>query len=89
MKRLQPQQSASGQHGRGSKTTVSEMSRSMMDLSVHNTDTNLDERGVPVPRFKAGVSGYFSACEGLLEEDILLTKISLQLAEILLFNSLK
>ena len=53
MKRLQPQQNAAGQLTRGSKAAVSEMSHSMMDLSVHNKD---DDRGVPVPRFKAGVS---------------------------------
>ncbi|XP_044030951.1 uncharacterized protein fam83e isoform X1 [Siniperca chuatsi] len=52
MKRFQPQQSTSGLCRRGSKAAVSEMSRSMMDLSVH-TDINPDERGVPVPRFKA------------------------------------
>ncbi|XP_060899080.1 protein FAM83F isoform X1 [Labrus mixtus] len=53
MKRIQLQESSSGRLSRGSKAAVSEMSRSMMDLSVHNADTNHDERGVPVPRFKA------------------------------------
>ncbi len=52
MKRFQPQKSSSGLLRRGSKAAVSEMSQSMMDLSVHNTDTN----DVPVPRFKASVS---------------------------------
>ncbi|KAM9361303.1 uncharacterized protein fam83e [Symphorus nematophorus] len=50
MRRLQPQQSTSGLLKKGSKGAVSELSQSMMDLSTHNTD---DERGVPVPRFKA------------------------------------
>ncbi|KAI3369963.1 hypothetical protein L3Q82_024764, partial [Scortum barcoo] len=51
MKRIQPQNSTSGQQKKGSNAAVSEMSRSMMDLSVHGTDN--DEKGVPVPRFKA------------------------------------
>ncbi|XP_074500473.1 uncharacterized protein fam83e [Sebastes fasciatus] len=50
MKRIQPQQSTSGLLKRGGKVAVSELSQSMVDLSVHNTD---DDRGVPVPRFKA------------------------------------
>ncbi|XP_059184853.1 uncharacterized protein fam83e [Centropristis striata] len=50
MKRIQPQQSASAQLRKGSKAAVSEVSRSMMDLSVHNPD---EDRGPPVPRFKA------------------------------------
>ncbi|KAM7005899.1 protein FAM83F isoform 2-T2 [Tautogolabrus adspersus] len=53
MKRIQLQESSSGRLNRGPKAAVSEMSRSMMDLSVHNADTNHDERGAPVPRFKA------------------------------------
>ncbi|XP_040014939.1 protein FAM83E [Xiphias gladius] len=53
MKRLMPQQSTSGLLKKGSKAATSEMSQSMMDLSVHNTDANHDARGVPVPRFKA------------------------------------
>ncbi|GAA6235432.1 protein FAM83D-like [Lates japonicus] len=56
MKRIQSQQSTSRLLKRGSNTAVSEMSRSMMDLSVHNSDANQDERGGPVPRFK---SSYF------------------------------
>lgn len=56
MRRLHPQQSTSGQFKRASKTVVSEMSQSMMDLSILSTDTNHDEKGVPVPRFKARVS---------------------------------
>nr|XP_046239330.1 protein FAM83F [Scatophagus argus] len=52
MKRLQPQQCTSRLLKRGSEAAASDMSKSMMDLSVHNTDTN----DVPVPRFK---SGYF------------------------------
>lgn len=56
MRRLQPQQSTSGQFNRASKTVVSEMSQSMMDLSVLSTDANHDEKGVPVPRFMARVS---------------------------------
>lgn len=53
MKRLKPQQGTSGQLSGGSKGAVSEMSQSMIDLSVHETD---DKGGTPVPRFKAGVS---------------------------------
>lgn len=53
MKRFRPQQSTSGLFRRGSKAAVSEMSRSMMDLSMHNTDTNHGDRGNPVPRFRA------------------------------------
>ncbi|XP_041810900.1 uncharacterized protein fam83e isoform X2 [Chelmon rostratus] len=51
MKRLKPQQGTSGQLSGGSKGAVSEMSQSMIDLSVHETD---DKGGTPVPRFKAG-----------------------------------
>ncbi|XP_041639527.1 protein FAM83F [Cheilinus undulatus] len=54
MKRIQLKESSSGRHKRTSKAAVSEMSRSMMDLSTANTDTSNDERGVPVPRFKGG-----------------------------------
>uniref|UniRef100_A0A8C9XMA5 Family with sequence similarity 83 member E n=1 Tax=Sander lucioperca TaxID=283035 RepID=A0A8C9XMA5_SANLU len=53
MKRIQPQQSTSGLLRRGSKAAVSELSQSMLELSVPNTD---DDRGAPVPRFKAAVS---------------------------------
>ncbi|XP_034547864.1 uncharacterized protein LOC117818852 isoform X2 [Notolabrus celidotus] len=53
MKRLHLHESSPGRNKRGPKTAVSEMSRSMMDLSVTNTDSNHDEKGVPVPRFKA------------------------------------
>ncbi|XP_010729685.2 uncharacterized protein fam83e [Larimichthys crocea] len=49
MKRIQHQQST-GLMKRGLKATATEVSQSMMDLSVHNKDTN-NERGVPVPRF--------------------------------------
>lgn len=49
MKNFQPQRSTSGVLKRGSKGAMSEMSRSMMDLSVHDKDAN----DVPVPRFKA------------------------------------
>lgn len=52
MKNFQPQRSTSGLLKRGSKGAMSEMSRSMMDLSVHDKDAN----DVPVPRFKASVS---------------------------------
>lgn len=78
MKRFRPQQSTSGLFRRGSKAAVSEMSRSMMDLSMHNTDTNHGDRGNPVPRFRASVSICFvfsctCACEeGVMEEEILL-----------------
>lgn len=50
MKRIQPQQSTSGPLRKGSKVAVSEISQSMMNLSVHNTD---NDRGSPVPRFKS------------------------------------
>ncbi|XP_071351267.1 protein FAM83F [Trachinotus anak] len=53
MKRIQSQQSTSRLTKKGSNAAMSEMSRSMMELSVHSTDTS-DDRGVPVPRFKAG-----------------------------------
>lgn len=58
MRRIQPRQSTSGLFRRAPKTAVSEMSQSMMDLSVLNTDKNHDEKGVPVPRFKTTVSVY-------------------------------
>ncbi|XP_026202502.1 protein FAM83E isoform X2 [Anabas testudineus] len=51
MRRIRPEQHNSGLFRRASKTAVSEMSQSMMDLSVH-ADTNHDEQGVSVPRFK-------------------------------------
>lgn len=54
MKRIQHQQST-GLMKRGLKATATEVSQSMMDLSVHNKDTN-NERGVPVPRFIGSVS---------------------------------
>ncbi|XP_023266484.1 uncharacterized protein LOC111658254 [Seriola lalandi dorsalis] len=50
MKRIQSQQSTSRPTKKGSNA-MSEVSRSMMDLSIYNTDTS-DDR-VPVPRFKA------------------------------------
>ncbi|KAG7494500.1 hypothetical protein JOB18_031750 [Solea senegalensis] len=53
MKRVQPQLSTSRMVKRGSNAAASEMSQSMMDLSVHKADANY-ERGVPVPRFKSG-----------------------------------
>lgn len=56
LKRIRHQQSTAAQSRIGSKVAVSELSRSMMDLSIHNKDANQDERGVPVPRLKAGVS---------------------------------
>lgn len=52
MKRIQPRQSTVAAQSRGSKTAVSELSQSMMDLSVHKAETN----NVPVPRFKPTVS---------------------------------
>lgn len=52
MKRIQPRPSTAGPQNSGSKGAVSELSQSMMDLSVHKTETN----HVPVPRFKASVS---------------------------------
>lgn len=53
MKRFQSLQSTS-RLSRNGPNAKSEMSRSMMDLSVHNTDSS-DEK-VPVPRFKHSVS---------------------------------
>lgn len=41
------EESTSGQFKRASKAFVSEMSQSMMDLSVLSTDTDHDEKGVP------------------------------------------
>lgn len=61
MRRIQPQASTSGLLKRGSKGAVSEMSQSMMDLSVHKTDTN----DFAVPRFKVSLSvylSYFTVC---------------------------
>ncbi|XP_044203615.1 protein FAM83G [Thunnus albacares] len=52
-KRLCHQQSTSGLPRKGLQGTKSEVSRSMMDLSIHNTDTDQDDRAVPVPRLKA------------------------------------
>lgn len=52
MKRIQPRQSTAAAQSRGSKPAVSELSQSMMDLSVHKTETN----NVPVPRLKPTVS---------------------------------
>ncbi|KAG7244733.1 hypothetical protein INR49_029752 [Caranx melampygus] len=49
MKRIQSQQSTSRLTRKG-PNAKSELSRSMMDLSVHNTDSNNEK--VPVPRFK-------------------------------------
>ncbi|XP_019957088.1 protein FAM83D isoform X2 [Paralichthys olivaceus] len=53
MKRIQPQQSSSRLLKKESNTAASDLSQSMMDLSVHKKDTHQDWRGVPVPRFKA------------------------------------
>ncbi|XP_029989963.1 uncharacterized protein fam83e [Sphaeramia orbicularis] len=50
LKRIR-QKSASG--FKESKAAVSEMSQSMLDLSVHNKDTDRDGKEVPVPRFRA------------------------------------
>lgn len=52
MKRIQPQESSPGQLHGGSKGAFSELSQSMMDLSVHKPDKN----PTPVPRFQASVS---------------------------------
>ncbi|XP_029682362.1 protein FAM83A isoform X2 [Takifugu rubripes] len=49
MKRIQPQESSLGQLHGGSRGAVSELSRSMMDLSVHKPDKS----PIPVPRFQA------------------------------------
>ncbi|KAI4827156.1 hypothetical protein KUCAC02_030574 [Chaenocephalus aceratus] len=49
MKRTHPQQSPSGQIRKGSKAAASELTQTMMELSVNKTQN----RGVPVPRFMA------------------------------------
>ncbi|XP_056156863.1 protein FAM83E [Lampris incognitus] len=53
IRRLQTQPSSSAQHERRTRTTVSELSRSMMDLSIQNTHSNNEERGAPAPRLLA------------------------------------
>ncbi|KAF3690000.1 Something about silencing protein 10 [Channa argus] len=50
MRKVNTQLSPSGLFNRGSKAALSQMSQSMMELSVVNADTN---PGVPEPRFKA------------------------------------
>ncbi|KAK6321680.1 hypothetical protein J4Q44_G00086560 [Coregonus suidteri] len=50
MRRLQPRQSSSAQLRRGAMTTVSDLSSSMMDLSVMHTDPGFKERGPSVPQ---------------------------------------
>nr|XP_046192106.1 uncharacterized protein fam83e isoform X3 [Oncorhynchus gorbuscha] len=55
MRRLQPRQSSSTQLRRSAKTTVSELSSSMMDLSVMHTDPGFKEKGPSVPQ-----ASYFS-----------------------------
>ncbi|CDQ65799.1 unnamed protein product [Oncorhynchus mykiss] len=55
MRRLRPRQSSSTQLRRGAKTTVSELSSSMMDLSVMHTDAGFKEKGPSVPQ-----ASYFS-----------------------------
>ncbi|XP_062316566.1 protein FAM83D [Osmerus eperlanus] len=52
MRRLQPRQSSSGLMTRVSKSTVSELSRSMMDLRSENTDTSL-QRDPTAPTLQA------------------------------------
>lgn len=65
MKRLQPQQSSAGNLRKGLKFSKSEMSQSMMDLSVPTTDINADKKSVPVPRLNATVSFYMYLCFNL------------------------
>ncbi|XP_055725994.1 LOW QUALITY PROTEIN: protein FAM83D [Salvelinus fontinalis] len=50
MRRLQPHQSSSTQLRRGAKTIVSELSSSMMGLSVMHTDPGFKEKGPSVPQ---------------------------------------
>ncbi|KAM8914533.1 uncharacterized protein fam83e isoform 2-T2 [Spinachia spinachia] len=52
MKKNPGRRSTADPPGKGSMATVSELSRSMMELSAHNQDRGDD--GVPVQRFKAG-----------------------------------
>ena len=61
MRRLQPRQSSSGLMTRVSKSTVSELSRSMMDLRSENTDTSL-QRDPTAPKLQANVSKRVSLC---------------------------
>lgn len=58
MRRLQPRQSSSTQLRRGAKTTVSELSSSMMDLSVMHTDPGFKEKGTSVPQASVSVRIY-------------------------------
>ncbi|KAM9860007.1 protein FAM83A [Aulostomus maculatus] len=57
MKRIHPQQSTAGQLRRGSKFAMSEMSQSMLDLRVSNTDKDQDEKRVPRPRLNINSFG--------------------------------
>lgn len=52
MKKIQPRPSTAELQNSGSKGAVSELSQSMMDLSVHKTETN----HVPALRLRASVS---------------------------------
>ncbi|XP_053724625.1 protein FAM83D isoform X2 [Synchiropus splendidus] len=56
MKRIHSQQSSVAYQGRPPKFTMSEMSRSMMDLSEYKAEVTQEEKRVPVPRFN---SSYF------------------------------
>ncbi|KAL6111952.1 uncharacterized protein ACO6RY_08812 [Pungitius sinensis] len=51
MKKIPARQSTPSTPGKGSRSTLSELSRSMMELSAHNQDG--DDDRVPVPRFKS------------------------------------
>ncbi|XP_040890977.1 uncharacterized protein fam83e [Toxotes jaculatrix] len=69
MKRIHPQQSTSRLFKKESNGAMSEMSQSMMDLSVHNTEPH-DEKEVPVPRLKASCfdPGYMTPAFALMKK---------------------
>lgn len=56
MKKLQPQLSPSRPLNKGPNVAVSELSQSLVDLSVHRADLNPEDRDVPAPRLRASVS---------------------------------
>ncbi|KAM9813824.1 uncharacterized protein fam83e [Neosynchiropus ocellatus] len=56
MKKIHSKQSSAGYLGRTPNFSMSEMSRSMMDLSEYKAEVTQEEKRVPVPRFN---SSYF------------------------------
>lgn len=55
MRRLQCQPSMAEERRKGSKATKSDLSQSMIDLSVLKSDTSHDERGTTLPRLQTSV----------------------------------